>query len=149
MRPAARACPSDRVAMNQLSSLPSVDKLLQTDEAEALTESFGRPLTLDAIRAALDEFRGMLKERIGQSAPEASAILVRAEAQLRAWTKPGIQPLINATGVILHTNLGRAPLAQDAMRAMAAVGTSYTNLEFDMETGKRSHRLLPRCLLAM
>ena len=128
--------------MNQLSSLPSVDKLLQTDEAEALTESFGRPLTLDAIRAALDEFRGMLKERIGQSAPEASAILVRAEAQLRAWTKPGIQPLINATGVILHTNLGRAPLAQDAMRAMAAVGTSYTNLEFDMETGKRSHRLL-------
>jgi len=128
--------------MNQLRSLPSVDKLLQTDEAEALTESFGRPLTLDAIRAALDEFRGSLREHTGERAPAAAAILVRAETQLRAWTKRGIQPVINATGVILHTNLGRAPLAQDAMQAMAGAGTSYTNLEFDLETGKRSERLL-------
>jgi L-seryl-tRNA(Ser) seleniumtransferase len=128
--------------MNQLSNLPSVDKLLQTDEAEALTESFGRPLTLDAIRATLDEFRGKLREGTGASAPEPSAILVRAEAQLRAWTKPGIQPLINATGVILHTNLGRAPLARDAIQAMAEAGASYTNLEFDLDTGKRSERLL-------
>jgi L-seryl-tRNA(Ser) seleniumtransferase len=128
--------------MNQLSSLPSVDKLLQTDEAEALTESFGRPLTLDAIRAALDEFRGRLMEHTGERAPEAGAILVRAESQLRAWTRPGIQPVINATGVVLHTNLGRALLARDAMQAMAAAGASYTNLEFDLETGKRSERLL-------
>ena len=124
---------SDRGAMNRLSSLPSVDKLLQTDEAEALSESFGRPLTLDAIRATLDEFRGMLMDHTTESAPEPGAILVRAEAQLRAWTKPGIQPVINATGVILHTNLGRALLARDAMQAMSAAGASYTNLEFDLK----------------
>jgi L-seryl-tRNA(Ser) seleniumtransferase len=135
-------CPRHRGAMNRLSSLPSVEKLLQTDEAAALAENFGRPLTVDAIRATLDQFRDFLREDTGERAPEAGEILIRAEAQLRSWTKPGIRTLINATGVILHTNLGRAPLAEDARQAMAEASTSYTNLEFDLETGKRSERLL-------
>jgi L-seryl-tRNA(Ser) seleniumtransferase len=69
-------------------------------------------------------------------------ILGRAEAQLLAWSRRGLQPLINATGVILHTNLGRAPLSRAAVEAMGAVAQAYSNLEFDLETGKRSQRLL-------
>ena len=129
-------------AVNGLSSLPSVDKILRTEKAVALSASFGRTLTVDAIRLTLDEIRGHLKLEGTQNAPEMEAILGRAQAQLLAWTRRGLQPLINATGVILHTNLGRAPLSKRTADAMGAVAQTYSNLEFDLETGKRGQRLL-------
>jgi L-seryl-tRNA(Ser) seleniumtransferase len=121
-----------------LRSLPSIDLLLQT--AGELLAAYGRPLTLSALRTSLDEIR--LEVRAGGATPDNPAILALAEAHLIDWTKPTLQPVINATGVILHTNLGRAPLSTAALRAMELVSRGYSSLEFDLETGKRGSRLL-------
>ncbi len=125
-----------------LKSIPSVEQLLQTPEARDLIATYGRPLALEALRSALDEVRARLKLDPHAAAPEADLILSRAESRLAAWTRPTLVPVINATGVILHTNLGRAPLSQATLAAMNAVSAGYSSLEFDLETGKRGSRLL-------
>jgi len=126
--------------MTQLRNLPSVDQLLQ--HADDLLKKFGRPLTLDALRLALNETRTRLKTDAESASPSLDSILASAESHLAAWTTPSLAPVINATGVILHTNLGRAPLSTSTIQAMNAVAANYSNLEFDMETGKRGSRLL-------
>jgi L-seryl-tRNA(Ser) seleniumtransferase len=97
--------------MTTLRNLPSVEGLLQTETAAHLIARFGRPLTLDALRVTLDETRARLKLDPGSAQPTHDLILARAESTLSAWTAPTLVPLVNATGVILHTNLGRAPLS--------------------------------------
>jgi L-seryl-tRNA(Ser) seleniumtransferase len=121
-----------------LRSLPSIDLLLQA--SVPLISSYGRPLTLAALRSVLEEVRWEV--RAGGETPSNELILARAETRLTGWTQPTLQPLINATGVILHTNLGRAPLSDAALCAMEGVSRGYSNLEFDLETGKRGSRLL-------
>ncbi|MEP7136898.1 MAG: L-seryl-tRNA(Sec) selenium transferase, partial [Chloroflexota bacterium] len=74
--------------------------------------------------------------------PSTELILAESESHLSEWTKPTLLPLINATGVILHTNLGRAPLSQATITAMNEAAANYSNLEFDLETGKRGSRLI-------
>ena len=110
--------------------------------ADDLLVRFGRPLTLDALRLTLDETRARLKLDGGSASPSFDSILAQAESHLAAWTTPSLAPVINATGVILHTNLGRAPLSESTIRAMNAVAANYSNLEFDLETGKRGSRLI-------
>lgn len=128
--------------MTTLRNLPSVEQLLQTTTAAHLIARFGRPLTLDAIRFVLDDIRTRFKSGEITALPLADLILARAESTLAAWTKPTLVPVINASGVILHTNLGRAPLSDAAIRAMDIVSRGYSNLEFDLETGKRGSRLV-------
>ena len=72
--------------------------------------------------------------------PGNEMIIQRIGSQLHSWTRPTLLPVINATGVILHTNLGRAPLADSAIKAMEAASRGYSNLEFDLTTGKRGSR---------
>ena len=127
--------------MTNLQTLPSIEQLLQTRYAAELIARYGRPLTLDALRSTLDEVRARLKLDPQVAAPENGLIFSQAESRLSAWTMPTLQPVINATGVILHTNLGRAPLSKAAIEAMTQVSLSYSNLEFDLETGKRGSRL--------
>jgi len=134
--------------MNELRNLPSVEQLLNT--ATHLIERFGRPLTLDALRLTLDEIRARFKLALsgvegtqpGAALPSKDLILAESESRLREWTKPTLRPVINATGVILHTNLGRAPLSQATIVAMNEAAANYSNLEFDLETGKRGSRLI-------
>jgi L-seryl-tRNA(Ser) seleniumtransferase len=126
--------------MNGLSSLPSVELLLQTDEATSLAGEFGRDLTLQAIRETLRTLRGQLQADVIAGAPRSEVILQETAHLLHAWTKATLQGVINATGVILHTNLGRAPLSRASMAAMAAIAGAYSNLELDLETGKRGGR---------
>lgn len=126
--------------MTSLRDLPSVDSLLK--HADDLLVRFGRPLTLDALRLTLDETRARLKSDGQTASPSLDSILASAESHLAAWTRPSLAPVINATGVILHTNLGRAPLSESTIRAMNAVAANYSNLEFDLETGKRGSRLI-------
>jgi L-seryl-tRNA(Ser) seleniumtransferase len=121
-----------------LRSLPSVDKLLE--EGSGLISAYGRPLSLAAIRATQDENR--IAIRAGGETPEIHQILARAENLLMDWTKSTLQPVVNATGVILHTNLGRAPLSAAAIKAMDEVSRGYSTLEFDLETGKRGSRFI-------
>ncbi len=126
--------------MSQLRNLPSVEQLLQN--ATHLIEMYGRPLTLDSLRLTLDDTRARFKADSETALPSTELILTESEARLRAWTKPTLLPVINATGVILHTNLGRAPLSQAAIAAMSEAAANYSNLEFDLETGKRGSRLI-------
>jgi L-seryl-tRNA(Ser) seleniumtransferase len=127
--------------MTNLQTLPSVEQLLQMQRAGDLIAHYGRPLALDALRSTLDEVRARLKLDPQVAAPENDLILSQAESRLSAWKAPTLQPVINATGVILHTNLGRAPLSKATIEAMNRVSFGYSNLELDLETGKRGSRL--------
>ena len=125
-----------------LHGLPSVEHLLQTQLAAELIASYGRPSTLKAIRAVLDEARAHAIKNNGLTLPGRDHILTEAAALLVLWASPTLVPVINASGVILHTNLGRAPLSTAALKAIEAVSHGYSNLEFDLATGKRGSRLL-------
>ena len=126
--------------MSELRALPSIEQLLQN--ATHLIERFGRPLALDALRLTLDSTRARFKANPETALPSTDLILAESESYLLAWTKPTLLPLINATGVILHTNLGRAPLSQATIHAMSEAAANYSNLEFDLRTGKRGSRLI-------
>ena len=128
--------------MTKLRDLPSVEQLLQTQTAAELIARFGRPLTLTAIRSALDEARARFKLNPESDLPSVELIFAQTESTLTAWTKPTLVPVINATGVILHTNLGRAPLSEATIYAMDVVSRGYTNLEYDLEKGARGSRLI-------
>ncbi len=122
-----------------LRDLPSVEQLLQTPHLADLITRYGRPLALEALRLSLDETRAAA--RVGLSSlPSRDQLTARAEALLAEWTRPTLQPVINATGVILHTNLGRAPLSRAAVEAMTSAALGYSNLEFDLPSGKRGSR---------
>lgn len=126
--------------MSELRQLPSVEQLLKN--ATHLIERFGRPLTLDAMRLTLDEARARFQLQPETDLPSTDLILTQAAAHLTAWTNPSLVPVINATGVILHTNLGRAPLSRATIQAMTEAAADYSNLEYDLKTGKRGSRLI-------
>jgi L-seryl-tRNA(Ser) seleniumtransferase len=128
------------MSQSELRKLPAVDRLLQVDAVVGLSEKYGRELTLDALRAALDAARQAILS--GEPAPEAEALIAEATQRLSADLRPSLYPAINATGVIIHTNLGRAPLSERARRAMAQVSVGYSNLEYDMQAGARGSRYL-------
>jgi L-seryl-tRNA(Ser) seleniumtransferase len=123
--------------MSDLRSLPSVDKLLA--QSSGLIETYGRSLTTDAIRSILDETRSAI--RSGVVAPDQSELLDRVTDRLRQWTLTRPRAVINATGVIIHTNLGRAPLSAEAVEAMMTVAAGYSDLEYNLERGERGSRL--------
>lgn len=129
--------------MSDLRQLPSVDKVLTA--ATTLIETYGRALTLDAIRAALDEARSLIRARrpdqTDRPAPDRDHLLARSKALLEQWTLPRPRAVINATGVIIHTNLGRAPLARSAIDAMTAAAAGYSDLEYSLERGERGSRM--------
>lgn len=126
--------------MNSLRDLPSVEKLLGS--ADHLVSKYGRPLTLDALRETLDDARARFKTDPETALPSTDLILAGAESRLAAWTRPTLQPVINATGVILHTNLGRAPLSTATIQAMTEAALNYSNLEYDLAKGQRGSRLI-------
>lgn len=125
-----------------LRDLPSVVQILQTRTAGDLIKRFGRPLTLEALRFTLDDTRARFKSGQITALPLKDLILAQVESTLTAWTKPTLVPVINASGVILHTNLGRAPLSRAAIEAMDRVSHGYSNLEYDLDRGQRGSRLI-------
>jgi len=127
--------------MADLRSLPSVETLLQTKLAAQLIARFGRPLTLYSIREVLGGIRIDYAPKSKKAIPERTAILEKVKQLLESYTQPTLLPVINATGVVLHTNLGRAPLSLAAIQAMERVAHGYSNLEFDLSNGKRGSRL--------
>jgi len=126
--------------MKDLRSLPSVDRLLQTIPAQELIAQYGRPLALDALRQSLENARRDFPAR--GDVPGESSLLEDAARILSHWTAPSLIEVINATGVVLHTNLGRAPLSREAAEAARRVATAYSNLEYDLEKGQRGSRLV-------
>jgi L-seryl-tRNA(Ser) seleniumtransferase len=128
--------------MTTLRDLPSVDELLQTKASAELIAQYGRPLTLSAIRETLDTIRTRFLSGAITALPLHDLILVQTDALLGSWTKPTLRSVINASGVILHTNLGRAPLSDATIRAMDLVARGYSTLEYDLEKGVRGSRLI-------
>ncbi len=123
------------MAESQMRRLPSVDALV------ARLNGGGRwphHLLVEAARGAIDEARTAI--RAGAPAPDADALAASAQAALAAQATPSLRPVINATGVILQTNLGRAPLSANAIAAMAEVASGYSNLEFELTAGGRGSR---------
>jgi L-seryl-tRNA(Ser) seleniumtransferase len=126
--------------MTSLRDLPSVEQLLR--RATDLIISYGHPLTVEALRTALGDIRTGFKLDPDRILPSNEDILSQAASRLSAWTRPTILPIINASGVILHTNLGRAPLSKATIVAMQSVAQGYSNLEYDLGKGKRGSRLI-------
>ncbi len=126
--------------MTSLRDLPSIEQLLQL--SHRLINEYGRPLTLGALRSTLDEARARFKAKPEAGLPSMDVILSQAESHLTAWTASTLHPVINATGVILHTNLGRAPLSKAALTAMKEAAENYSTLEYDLAKGQRGSRLV-------
>src|SRR5438445_7470831 len=124
-------------ARGELRRVPSVDALLRTDAARRGCEQFGRALVKHAIQRVLGDAR---RDAARGIAPPDDEILLARAVRLTALDWYGLSPVINATGVILHTGLGRAPLPQRAAQAAAQAARSYTDLEVDRETGTRGKR---------
>ena len=128
----------DQDQQQLLRLLPSVDELLQSPLAQALNAQFSRTLTLRALRASLAQARAAI--RAGAVCPSTDALLTTAESLLRQEQQLHLRSLINATGVIINTNLGRAPLSQEALEAVRHVSSGYSNLEYELEMGERGSR---------
>ena len=120
--------------MDALRALPSVHQVLELAEAQALVTVHGRALVLFAVQRALDE------ERTSGTIADPAARMARIEALAGELRRPRLRPVINATGVVLHTNLGRAPMASAAAQAAANIAGRYSTLEFDPRTGRRGRR---------
>ncbi|HMP40277.1 MAG TPA: L-seryl-tRNA(Sec) selenium transferase [Roseiflexaceae bacterium] len=116
--------------------LPAVDALVRSAIIEG--GDIPRDLLVAAARATLDAARQAIRD--GYAAPAPAALAAAAVQRARTWLTPSLRPLINASGVILQTNLGRAPLSAAALAAMQAVGSGYSNLEYDITSGVRGSR---------
>ncbi|HEY5516988.1 MAG TPA: L-seryl-tRNA(Sec) selenium transferase [Coriobacteriia bacterium] len=122
-----------------LRSLPKTDELLKREDLAALEKVFPRSVVVDAVRDAVDAVRAAILagETVAFDADSLSADAIRgAEARMR----PSLRPVINATGIIVHTNLGRSRLSAAAMRAVADIAGDYSTLEYDVESGERGSR---------
>ena len=122
-----------------LRDLPSIDRLLNHARCVALLTRYNRDYVTQKCRAALDQLRVNIRQGKGQLIND-DAILDQVEAQIAFESRPGHVRVVNATGTILHTNLGRALLSQAAIDAMVAVAGRPINLEYDLVAGKRGKR---------
>lgn len=126
--------------MNAPTHLPSVDKLLQHPRTAALLDSYGKAQCTQAIRAALGEARSRWLAAAGSSAEGADALLDAAEQKLQQLFAPRLKSVYNLTGTVLHTNLGRALLPQEAIDAVVQALATPSNLEYDLADGGRGDR---------
>jgi len=131
------------VASELFRKLPSVDDVTSAAGATSLAASYGHDSVVDAARSVLARLRqeitsGLLDEAALELA--LSGLAVAIENQLRHTLSHSLRPVINATGVILHTNLGRAPLGDAALEHIRETAAGYSNLEFDLATGERGKR---------
>lgn len=125
-------------ATAEFRKLPAVDALLRQPALALLSAHYSQEQTTSAIRAVLTQAREQI--RAGEIAPTLEQLTAMIAQQVTAHELPSLRPVINATGVIVHTNLGRAPLSQRAIDAIAAVAAGYSNLEYDLEAGERGSR---------
>jgi L-seryl-tRNA(Ser) seleniumtransferase len=130
-----------------LRALPSVHRV-----AEVLADlPLPRPLVVAEVRRQLENLRRAVAEDSAATPPPAAQIIDQIRKSLLSLARSRLQPVINATGIIIHTNLGRSPLSDSAVQALVAAGRGYTNLEYDLDAGSRGSRgaYLERCLAAL
>jgi L-seryl-tRNA(Ser) seleniumtransferase len=131
---------------SRLRAIPSVDELLGRPLLQQLAQKSGRELVAQAVRKVLAETRALLKAETTQPSDSATATIEPAQLESRVADEvkrvltPSLRRVINATGVVLHTNLGRAPLSPAAAAEIAEAATHYSNLEYDVPRGERGKR---------
>ncbi len=125
----------------KMRKLPGVDGFLQSPEVKVLIEFYGRALVVDGTRVVLERWRTKISAE-DASIPEEDALFAEVQAWLMEQMAPTLRPVINATGVIIHTNLGRAPINQANMEDLSNVSSSYSSLEYDIEGGVRGSRAI-------
>lgn len=133
----------DNTRQAALSSLPSVDELMQYPECRQAQRTLPRALIVDAIRRTIADARQAILRHSGDHPPELPSDdewRQRISAALALVSRQMLTPVINATGVVLHTNLGRAPMSEAAIAAVTEVCRGYSNLEFDLQSGSRGLR---------
>lgn len=138
-----RPVSTENMSNELLRSLPSIERLLERPLAAQLAAELGRDRVRDLLREITDEMRGEVAD--GQSPAGGSAELTqeierRLELRATASARPSLRRVINATGVIIHTNLGRAPMARHSIEAVADAAARYSNLEYDLVRGERGRR---------
>jgi L-seryl-tRNA(Ser) seleniumtransferase len=121
-------------ARDTRAALPAVDRVLRAPGADALIERYGRSLVVEAVRDAVAE------RRAARRTASAEAIVVASGAGLGRLMQPSQRPVFNLTGTVLHTNLGRAPLPEEAVLAAAEAMRAPSTLEYDLESGRRGER---------
>jgi L-seryl-tRNA(Ser) seleniumtransferase len=119
-------------------SIPSVDQLLQEPQVQKWAGSVRRDILVGEARAVIAGARSLISS--GGAATSPAELAAAVDERMRALTSPALRRVINATGVVLHTNLGRAPLSEEALRAVDEIARGYSNLEFDLQTGERGFR---------
>src|SRR5213595_738278 len=120
----------DRIRTRARRQIPAVGRIL-----DALGHcDLPRPIIVDLVRRKLSEIRAQ------RSVPEFESIMVLVRRSLDDLRFSRLQPIINGTGIVIHTNFGRAPLAIEAVRALNEIGSLYSNLEYDLATGDRGRR---------
>lgn len=135
-----RAAPGNSASTALLRRLPSVDEVLNRPETAKLIQMSGRALATSAIRKALADFRAQARNGTPSIVCDAAELHSAISRKLDERTAPSLRHVINATGVILHTNLGRAPLSKESAARIAAIATRYSNLEYDIAAGQRGKR---------
>ena len=123
----------------RLRALPKTDEVLARPEVYAELERYPRVLVLDGIRDAIEAVRAEVL-RGDEVDPDVAAIARDAIARTALAARPSLRPVINATGIIVHTNLGRSVLAEAAVQAVDSVARSYSTLEYDVDRGERGSR---------
>ncbi|MCF6096624.1 L-seryl-tRNA(Sec) selenium transferase [Thermovorax subterraneus] len=130
-----------------LSKLPKVSELMEEDSIKLLEQQYGRQPVLRAVREGIEEVRHLIERSLEMGFEiQADEEYLKREALERTvklasrYGSYSLKKVINATGVVLHTNLGRAPLPEEALRNIVDVARGYSNLEFDLEEGKRGER---------
>ncbi len=138
-----QVAPVDKVGSSAdalLRQIPSVDSLLNRPVLRELQQRLGRPTVLAATRDLLRNLRTQITSGQLAALPLDEALEEEVVAAAEARADFSLRPVINASGVILHTNLGRAPLAREAIEHLGEVAAQYSNLEFDLERGERGKR---------
>ena len=126
--------------MTHLRLIPSIDSLRRRPRIRELEHEFGGPAIVDALRRATGALRAGTDSTSTDREAIATLIEGRVDADLRAVIRPSLRRVVNATGVLIHTNLGRSPLAPAALDRLREVATSYSNLEYDLAQGGRGGR---------
>jgi L-seryl-tRNA(Ser) seleniumtransferase len=125
-----------------LRKIPSVTELLESPPLKGLIDRVSRTVVVDGVRSFLSDFRSQIHSRANQfSIPSVSELAARIAGHILADDESSLRPVINATGILLHTGLGRAPLAEKAIEYMGAVARDYASVEVDLRSGERSQRV--------
>ena len=130
--------PGEEIIKERLRQIPSVEKILESPELQSEIREFSHPLVAAAVKQAVEVLRDEVKK--DKEAVSSAGIVKMVKNIIAQQTSAALKPVINAAGVVLHTNLGRAPMDGETLSFIQSVSAAYSNLEFDLKEGKRSKR---------